>query len=364
MASLEIKSVNKNFGNIQILSDINLEIDDGEFLVLVGPSGCGKSTLLSIIAGLEPLSTGAICIDGHSIEHLEPKERDIAMVFQSYALYPSMTVGKNMAFPLKMRGQSVEEQNAKVKQVSDLLQIGHLLDRKPQQLSGGQRQRVAMGRALVRDPKVFLFDEPLSNLDAKLRVDMRTEIKRLHQRVKKTTVYVTHDQVEAMTMASRIAVMKDGRVQQFGTPAEIYDRPNNTFVATFMGSPSMNLVPAEVADAEHIQIDGTNTLVPMPRHASQAKVKPQIGQKVLLGLRPEWFTKTDAASNGGVLVEVAVEVLEPTGPDIYAAIRIGPHEVMARLPANTAITAGVSTGFEIDINKASVFDAESGNAFH
>lgn len=364
MASLEIKNVNKSFGNINILRDINLEIGDGEFLVLVGPSGCGKSTLLSIIAGLEPLTTGAICIDDRSIEHLEPKERDIAMVFQSYALYPSMTVGKNMAFPLKMRGQSAQEQDAKVKQVSDLLQIGHLLDRKPQQLSGGQRQRVAMGRALVRDPKVFLFDEPLSNLDAKLRVDMRTEIKRLHQRVKKTTVYVTHDQVEAMTMATRIAVMKDGRVQQFGTPAEIYDRPNNTFVATFMGSPSMNLVPAVIADMEHIQIEGTTTLVPIPQHARNSKVKPNVGQKVLLGLRPEWFTKADYATNGGVLVDVTVEVLEPTGPDIYAAIRIGSHEVMARLPATTSLSAGVKARFEIDINKASVFNAETGNAFN
>ena len=364
MASLEIKNVNKSYGNTRILSDINLEIDDGEFLVLVGPSGCGKSTLLSIIAGLEPLSTGAICIDDRSIEHLEPKERDIAMVFQSYALYPSMTVGKNMAFPLKMRGQSAEEQEAKVKQVSDLLQIGHLLDRKPQQLSGGQRQRVAMGRALVRDPKVFLFDEPLSNLDAKLRVDMRTEIKRLHQRVKKTTVYVTHDQVEAMTMATRIAVMKDGRVQQFGTPADIYDRPNNIFVATFMGSPSMNLVPAVMVSPERLQIDGTTIELPLPLHARNSNAKPQVGQKVLLGLRPEWFTQADLASPGGVRVEVGVEVLEPTGPDIYAAIRIGKHEVMARLPATTSISAGVKTHLEIDFDKASVFDAESGNAFN
>ena len=242
MATLEIRKVTKSFGAVEVLREVNLAIGDGEFLVLVGPSGCGKSTLLNIIAGLLDLTRGNILIDGAPVEHLEPKERDIAMVFQSYALYPSMTVAGNIAFSLTMRGVPRAEREAKVREVAELLQIEHLLDRKPQALSRGQRQRVAMGRALVRDPKIFLFDEPLSNLDAKLRVDMRHEIKKLHQRLGTTIVYVTHDQVEAMTMASRIAVMKDGVLPQFGTPEEIYERPANTLVATFMGSPAMNLL--------------------------------------------------------------------------------------------------------------------------
>ncbi|MEY8879492.1 MAG: ABC transporter ATP-binding protein [Leptothrix sp. (in: b-proteobacteria)] len=364
MASLKIDHVTKRFGPIGILQDINLAIEDGDFLVLVGPSGCGKSTLLNIIAGLEPLSGGTISIDGRSVEHLEPKERDIAMVFQSYALYPSMTVEKNIAFPLRMRGQSPAEQAAKVKQVAELLQIGHLLDRKPQQLSGGQRQRVAMGRALVRDPKIFLFDEPLSNLDAKLRVDMRTEIKRLHQRVRKTTVYVTHDQVEAMTMATRIAVMKDGVVQQFGTPAAIYDTPANTFVATFMGSPSMNLVPAiaHVNGAElSLHLDGTRIHVPLPLRSDSAV---HHGQSVLFGLRPEWFLRSDQLPSGHFGLRAAVDVLEPTGPDLYAALRVGPHEVMARLPADAPIRAGSEADFGVDLSKALIFDRASGVRVH
>jgi multiple sugar transport system ATP-binding protein len=360
MASLKIDHVSKRFGSVGILQDINLAIEDGDFLVLVGPSGCGKSTLLNIIAGLEPLSGGTISIDGRSVQHLEPKERDIAMVFQSYALYPSMTVAKNIAFPLRMRGQSPAEQAAKVKQVADLLQIDHLLDRKPQQLSGGQRQRVAMGRALVRDPKIFLFDEPLSNLDAKLRVDMRTEIKRLHQRVKKTTVYVTHDQVEAMTMATRIAVMKDGAVQQFGTPAEIYDQPANTFVATFMGSPSMNLVPATVAlegGDLSLRLDGTDVRVPLPARSGSSV---RHGQPVRFGLRPEWFSRPDTLPAGHFGLRAAVDVLEPTGPDLYAALRVGPHEVMARLPADAPLRAGTTVDFGVDLSKALIFDRDTG----
>jgi multiple sugar transport system ATP-binding protein len=363
MASLKIDNVTKRFGNVGILSSINLSIDDGDFLVLVGPSGCGKSTLLNIIAGLEPLSSGTISIDGRSVQDLEPKERDIAMVFQSYALYPSMTVEKNIAFPLRMRGKSAEEQAAKVKEVADLLQIGHLLGRRPQQLSGGQRQRVAMGRALVRDPKIFLFDEPLSNLDAKLRVDMRTEIKRLHQRVKKTTVYVTHDQVEAMTMATRIAVMKDGIVQQFGTPSDIYDKPANTFVATFMGSPSMNLLPATARSNGvdlHLQIDGTDVLVKMPSEPARNDSALKAGQAVLFGLRPEWFLRSESLPASHFGLRAAVDVLEPTGPDLYAALRVGPHDVMARLPADTSISVGTEVNFGVDLTKALVFDRETG----
>ena len=366
MTALKIDNVTKQFGNVNILSSINIAIEDGDFLVLVGPSGCGKSTLLNIIAGLEPLSGGSITVDGRSIQNLEPKERDIAMVFQSYALYPSMTVEKNMAFPLRMRGHTPREQTAKVAEVAELLQIGHLLGRKPQQLSGGQRQRVAMGRALVRDPKIFLFDEPLSNLDAKLRVDMRTEIKRLHQRVKKTTIYVTHDQVEAMTMATRIAVMKDGKVQQFGTPAEIYDRPANTFVATFMGSPAMNLLPAVARPSGgrlQLQIDGTDLLVPVPAKADAGPAL-QDGQSVLFGLRPEWFLRSDSLPSSHFGLRASVDVLEPTGPDLYAALRIGPHEVMARLAADAPVGVGGAVDFGVDLGKALVFDRDSGLRVH
>ncbi|MBB4444181.1 MULTISPECIES: ABC transporter ATP-binding protein, partial [Rhizobium] len=246
MAFLEISGLRKRFGAVDILKGIDLELEKGGFLVLVGPSGCGKSTLLNTIAGLETITSGDIKIDGRDISGLHPSKRDIAMVFQSYALYPNMTVAGNIAFGMEIRGVPKEERVKAIGQVSDMLQIGHLLDRKPSQLSGGQRQRVAMGRALVRNPQVFLFDEPLSNLDAKLRVDMRTEIKRLHQRMGTTFVYVTHDQIEAMTLATKIAVLKDGVLQQFGTPAEIYNSPSNIFVADFMGSPAMNLLNATV----------------------------------------------------------------------------------------------------------------------
>src|SRR6202166_16524 len=250
MAFLEINGLRKRFGSVEILKGIDLTLDKGGFLVLVGPSGCGKSTLLNTIAGLESISAGNINIDGRSINDLHPSKRDIAMVFQSYALYPNMSVAQNMAFGMEMRGVPKDERDKAVAAVAKTLQIEHLLDRRPSQLSGGQRQRVAMGRALVRQPRVLLFDEPLSNLDAKLRVDMRVEIKRLHQQTGTTIVYVTHDQIEAMTLATRIAVLKDGELQQVGTPAEIYNRPTNLFVADFMGSPSMNLMRATVVSRD------------------------------------------------------------------------------------------------------------------
>src|SRR5512145_3195476 len=246
MAFLEIDNLQKRFGTVEVLKGIRLSVEEGGFLVLVGPSGCGKSTLPNTIAGLEGITGGEIRINGRVVNNLHPSQRDIAMVFQSYALYPNMSVGQNIAFGMEMRGVPKAERDKAVADVAKTLQISHLLGRKPSQLSGGQRQRVAMGRALVRDPQVFLFDEPLSNLDAKLRVDMRTEIKRLHQSMKTTIVYVTHDQIEAMTLATRIAVLKDGLLQQFGTPGEIYNRPANMFVADFMGSPAMNLIPASV----------------------------------------------------------------------------------------------------------------------
>ena len=249
MATLTVSRLTKRFGSVEVLKGIDLEAQTGEFIALVGPSGCGKSTLLAIIAGLETASEGEIRIDGRIVNSVAPKDRDIAMVFQSYALYPTMTARQNMTFGMESRGVPKPEQNAAIARVAALLQIEPLLNRKPGQLSGGQRQRVAMGRALVRDPKLFLFDEPLSNLDAKLRVDMRTEIKKLHLRVGKTTIYVTHDQIEAMTLASRIAVMHQGAIQQFDEPQAVYDRPANMFVAGFMGSPSMNFIPGELAEA-------------------------------------------------------------------------------------------------------------------
>src|SRR5215216_7917929 len=246
MAFLEIDNLQKRFGTVDVLKGIDLSVEEGGFLVLVGPSGCGKSTLLNTIAGLESITKGEIRIAGRSVNDLHPSQRDIAMVFQSYALYPNMTVAQNIAFGMEIRKVPKDERDRAVKEVAETLQISHLLARKPSQLSGGQRQRVAMGRALVRRPQVFLFDEPLSNLDAKLRVDMRTEIKRLHQSMKRTIVYVTHDQIEAMTLASRIAVLKDGALEQVGTPAEVYRRPQTRYVATFIGSPPMNILPGRV----------------------------------------------------------------------------------------------------------------------
>ncbi|MEM1287195.1 MAG: ABC transporter ATP-binding protein [Pseudomonadota bacterium] len=356
MAQLSIDRVSKTFGTTTVLSEVNIEIEAGEFLVLVGPSGCGKSTLLNMIAGLLEISGGEIRLDGGRIDGLEPKDRNIAMVFQSYALYPSMTVEKNMAFPLRMAGVSSQEQERKVNEVSELLQIDHLRKRKPAALSGGQRQRVAMGRALVRDPKLFLFDEPLSNLDAKLRVDMRTEIKRLHKRLGTTIIYVTHDQVEAMTMATRIAVMEGGKVQQFGTPAEIYDKPANTFVATFMGSPAMNLVDALVTeDRQHLKVGDTELPVP-----AGAEV-PNPGSHVKLGLRPEWFG-VGRAKNGVARLPGRIDVIEPTGPDIYVSVDLGTQSIMTRLPAGTPLEQDKVEDFSVVMEKAPLFDADSGAA--
>ena len=355
MATLDISNVCKSFSGVEVLKSVSLGVGDGEFLVLVGPSGCGKSTLLNIIAGLLDLSSGDIQIDGQSVVQKEPKERDIAMVFQSYALYPAMTVADNIGFSLRMQKRPLAERQAKVKDVASLLQIEHLLGRKPHALSGGQRQRVAMGRALVRDPKIFLFDEPLSNLDAKLRVDMRTEIKKLHARLGTTIVYVTHDQVEAMTMATRIAVMKDGVVRQFGTPDEIYQRPSDTFVATFMGSPAMNLLSGTV-EGDRVRF-GTARL-PLPQSAGAV----ENGRAVQIGLRPEWFTP--AAGGDEAALDLTVDVIEPTGPDIYASLRFGDTEVMARLPAGTPLTEGETQPFHVDLSKAVLFDSDDGAAIY
>ena len=363
MASLTIQNVIKRYGAIEILKGINISIDDGEFLVLVGPSGCGKSTLLNMIAGLDTISDGTIAIDGKRVNELHPKDRDIAMVFQSYALYPNMSVEQNIGFGLEMRGVPKDERARAIADVAKLLQMEHLLKRKPSQLSGGQRQRVAMGRALVRNPKVFLFDEPLSNLDAKLRVEMRTEIKKLHQRLKSTIVYVTHDQIEAMTLATRIAVMRAGELQQLGTPREIYDRPANTFVAGFMGSPPMNLIKATVVDRDggpHAAIHrlrDEEIVLPLPANDG---LRGAAGREIILGLRPENITDPQGAVSGAgpvLAADCLIEVTEPTGPDLIAVVEMGGKEVLARLRPDAEARAGQRSRLVFDMGKAVVFDA-------
>ena len=363
---LKISNLRKSYGALEILKDINLEIEQGGFLVLVGPSGCGKSTLLNTIAGLEPITSGDIAIDGRSVAGLHPSKRDIAMVFQSYALYPNMTVAGNIAFGMEIRGVPKEERDKAITQVADMLQIGHLLDRKPGQLSGGQRQRVAMGRALVRDPKLFLFDEPLSNLDAKLRVDMRTEIKRLHQRMKTTIVYVTHDQIEAMTLATKIAVLKDGVLQQFGSPAEIYNNPANTFVADFMGSPAMNLLKGKVEQ------NGSGLAVSLARPQAEPLVlavpnapgslSAYSGKDVIFGIRPEALTDPDGADRNARTVaegDCLIEVVEPAGADTFAVTHLGGKEIVARLRADVRIAAGQMARLAFNLDKAVFFDPAS-----
>jgi len=385
MAGLTIRGARKDYGRTRVLHEIDVDVADGEFLVLVGPSGCGKSTLLNMIAGLETVTEGSILIDDVVVDKLDPADRDIAMVFQSYALYPTMTVAKNIAFGLEMRGVAKAERAKAVERVAKLLQIEPLLNRKPAQLSGGQRQRVAMGRALVRDPKIFLFDEPLSNLDAKLRVEMRTEIKKLHARLGTTIVYVTHDQIEAMTMATRIAVMNGGYLQQLGTPKQIYDRPANVFVATFMGSPPMNLLPATVRGEgveAHLEVAlgrdgptdpaGTDARIaraPLPPNVAPEQVRD--GRSVLLGLRPEWFSEGTTAPPGPVWsFSHPVEVTEPTGPDVMALLSFGEAgitehgngELTVRLDADHGARPGDVLHLHADLAKASLFDAESGQS--
>jgi multiple sugar transport system ATP-binding protein len=365
MASLTISDLRKSFGAVEVLRDINLGAETGEFIALVGPSGCGKSTLLSMIAGLETVTSGEIRIGGRLVNDVAPRDRDIAMVFQSYALYPTMTVRENMSFGMESRGVPKSEQAAAIARVAALLQIEPLLKRKPSQLSGGQRQRVAMGRALVRDPKLFLFDEPLSNLDAKLRVEMRTEIKKLHQRVGKTTIYVTHDQIEAMTLASRIAVMHKGVLQQFDRPRAIYERPANMFVAGFMGSPPMNFLPGRMSDqdgAPAVEVEaapGTMALLPLPPGAAPGRAA---GQAVILGVRPEHFAVVHRARGGGTLLgsfRAPVEVVEPTGSETMAVLRAGGREIMVRYEPEDAPEPGQMAELRVDMAKACLFDPET-----
>jgi multiple sugar transport system ATP-binding protein len=365
MSSLTIRNLRKSFGSFEVLKGIDLEARTGEFIALVGPSGCGKSTLLAMIAGLESVTSGEIRIGGRLVNAVAPKDRDIAMVFQSYALYPTMTVRQNITFGMESRGVPRAQQDEAVARVAALLQIEPLLQRKPGQLSGGQRQRVAMGRALVRDPKLFLFDEPLSNLDAKLRVDMRSEIKKLHLRVGKTTVYVTHDQVEAMTLASRIAVMYQGSVQQFDEPQKIYDRPANMFVAGFMGSPAMNFIPAELAGhagkpAVRFKLaDGTSATLPLPRQ----DLAELPGRNVVLGVRPEHMFRYDpdlsARKPAIATLSAPVELVEPTGAETMAMLRFGDLEVVGRFDPDGAPRMGELLTLGIDMAHAHLFDPET-----
>jgi multiple sugar transport system ATP-binding protein len=365
MGSLSVRNVKKSYGQVDVLKGIDISVDSGEFLILVGPSGCGKSTLLNMIAGLDSITSGEIYIGGRLVNDLSPKDRDIAMVFQSYALYPNMTVRQNISFGLEMRKVPKEEQKVIVDNVARILQMGHLLDRKPSQLSGGQRQRVAMGRAIARNPTLFLFDEPLSNLDAKLRVEMRTEIKLLHQRVGKTIVYVTHDQIEAMTLGDKIAVMKAGELQQFGTPQQVYGDPVNLFVAGFMGSPSMNFIPAPIVphgSGLGVQLEMANSTHVFPVNGAQNRLRAWQGKKVTMGIRPENITHKDvfrASEPNHHVAPATVEVTEPTGPDTLIMVHINSKEVVCRVPPSQAKRRGETMELMFDMSKTVFFDPET-----
>ncbi|MEM9341533.1 MAG: sn-glycerol-3-phosphate ABC transporter ATP-binding protein UgpC [Pseudomonadota bacterium] len=349
MSNLKLTQLVKTYGQTEVLHSIDLDIQDGEFVVLVGPSGCGKSTTLRLIAGLEEVTSGTIEIGGTVVNNLEPKERDIAMVFQNYAIYPHMTVRKNIGFGLRSSKMPRADKDKRIDEIAEILGMTDLLSRKPSQLSGGQRQRVAIGRAMVRDPAVFLFDEPLSNLDAQLRTQMRLEIKKLHQRVGATIVFVTHDQVEAMTMADRIVIMKDGYIQQVGTPNEVYHTPANTFVAGFIGSPAMNMIPATVADGQ-VQIDG----------GAQIDLGSQISgnRKVTLGIRPEDLEPV----NGPALISGSVNVREPLGHETLIHVGTAHGDIIAKADGRTPPGLGNTVNLGADARNIHVFDPDSGAA--
>ncbi len=354
MASVTIQAAKKRFGEVEILHGVDIAIPDGSFTVLVGPSGCGKSTLLRMIAGLEHISGGDILIGDKRVNDVPPKQRDIAMVFQNYALYPHMTVRENMAFSLMLAKKDQATVDQKVGRAAEILGLTQLLDRFPRQLSGGQRQRVAMGRAIVRDPQVFLYDEPLSNLDAKLRVAMRTELKELHQRLKTTSVYVTHDQIEAMTMGDQIVVMRDGRIEQTGAPLELYDHPANTFVAGFIGSPAMNFLPGTLrrsANGARIEL-GDGTQVAAPVNAGGVD-----GQPVIFGTRPEHL-----ALDGDAGIPTQVVTVEPTGADTFVACRHHGTEMAVVFRERHNFAPGSTIRLQPDLQRAHLFDAASGRS--
>ena len=350
MASVAIRDVRKAFGATAVIHGVDISIRDGEFVVLVGPSGCGKSTLLRMIAGLENITGGEIRIGDRVVNRLPPKERDVAMVFQNYALYPHMTVADNMAFSMKLRGAPKSEIDERVNRAAAILGLSQLLQRFPRQLSGGQRQRVAMGRAIVRDPQVFLFDEPLSNLDAKLRVQMRTEIKELHQRLKTTTIYVTHDQIEAMTMADKIVVMHDGRVEQIGAPLDLYDRPDNLFVAGFIGSPAMNMLNGRIS------LNGTAAFEAPAGITFALSNAPagSDGRPAIYGVRPEHFSLSDDGA------EAVIQVIEPTGSELQVVAKVGENEVIAVFRERHQFKPGDKIRLKPDPRLIHLFDEATG----
>lgn len=349
MARVEIRDLNKAFGAIHVLHGIELEIADGEFVALVGPSGCGKTTLLRMLAGLESVTAGEIAIADRVVNNVAPKDRDIAMVFQNYALYPNMTVEENMSFALRLQREKPAVVAERVQRAAEILGLGSYLQRQPRALSGGQRQRVAMGRAIVRDPQVFLFDEPLSNLDAKLRVKMRTEIKQLHQRLQTTTVYVTHDQVEAMTMADRIVVMRDGRVEQIGRPLDLYNKPANAFVAGFIGSPSMNMLEGVVSPHCAGTIDAAGFNLKLAAAGLSA------GQPVTLGVRPEDLV----ISPDGLEMQIAV--VEPTGPETFVTLRTERSEILASFREQRIFDVGERISVALRPGRAHLFSRDTGD---
>ena len=367
MASLSLRQIGKIYqGGVIGAKDVNLEIEDKEFIILVGPSGCGKSTTLRMIAGLEEISEGELYIGDKLVNDVAPKDRDIAMVFQNYALYPHMTVFDNMAFGLKLRKVPKDVIKEKVAEAAKILDIEHLLDRKPKALSGGQRQRVALGRAIVREPKVFLMDEPLSNLDAKLRVQMRAEITKLHQKLGTTVVYVTHDQTEAMTMGTRIAVMKDGYLQQCATPIELYDEPVNVFVAGFIGSPQMNFINVTLEkkdDGVHLVNDNLDIKLPEGK-GNRAELAEYFGKEVIMGIRPEQIYEDEAhiASIPDGVVDVEVDITEMMGSETYLYLKLGSTPITARVNRRTTAKSGDSIKVVFDINKIHLFDKDTERA--
>ena len=360
MKTLKIEDLSKNFGTTEVLKKINLEIDEGNFLVLLGPSGCGKSTLLNIIAGLETINEGSVYIDDYNVSKVEPKDRNIAMVFQSYALYPSMNVRENMIFGLKQAKTSKEKIQEQLEKVSKFLQVDQLLERKPSQLSGGQRQRVAIGRALVREPRIFLFDEPLSNLDAKLRVEMRREIKKLHQQLKTTVVYVTHDQTEAMSLGTNIAIMNHGVIQQNDTPENIYNKPNNTFVADFIGSPSMNLIAGSLkknSDKITFVAEGSNLEIPIKGYKFKDKSN-QNNKEVFFGVRPEHiFSKKFNESD--FEITLSAELSEYIGHEQIVTFNYSNQEILAKFPSTSKIEVNKELNLYFDLTQISIFDKNS-----
>ena len=354
MAGVSFREVDKRYGDVAVIEDLNLEIRDQEFMVLVGPSGCGKSTALRMVAGLEEISSGTISIGDRVVNELPPKDRDIAMVFQNYALYPHMTIRENLEFGLKMRGTPRDETGRMVDEAAEILGLTPYLDRKPKQLSGGQRQRVAVGRAIVRHPSVFLFDEPLSNLDAKLRGQMRAEIKSLQHRLKTTTIYVTHDQIEAMTMGSRIAVMKDGRIQQVGTPLEIYGRPVNLFVAAFIGTPPMNFLPATVENGSAV---GDGFSLKLPARLRSAGALPA-GSRIVLGLRPENVIGPGEDARGETSpLRLEVQVVEPLGDEVVVHGKVLDATVICKLEPRHEPEVGSTLDALVEVDEMHVFDA-------